>query len=443
MMTSLIAETPDSYTQARAFVGALFDYVHDGGLTYAVLRGYEGLPHQITHDIDMGVLPADFAALIGTIQAVAQAHGGVIIRHRRKADFQQIYVLCDTRIVKLDIWCALDFRGVRYLDMEQVLAARMDRDGLWVLPPDTEALLTALKEILHNGTISARKAALVLDKSPLPPTARDLGFPKEQIQAVWDHLRQSDHPASAKALRAGILAAINPGFLKGIAARIRFAVGYLDDRLRPTGRFIVLLGPDGSGKTTLSRLLMADVSNRTGLNGRCHYVHGRFGILPNLGRLRGRSDRTGTMILGYEEKRDGGRVHGRGRLAVYLAYYFWDFFLGHCVLRWRAYQDSLTVADRYFYDYFLQPMYGRHGPLAKGLYLWLLPRPHKVIFLKADPAAIVARKPELTAVEIHSQQQKIEVLLTHPTLRKRSVSVATDTHQTSTQRALRRKVYTS
>ena len=124
-----------------------------------------------------------------------------------------------------------------------------------------------------------------------------------------------------------------------------------------------------------------------------------------------------------------------------MGYYFWDFVLGYSLLARLKRRDTLVIADRYFYDFFLQPMYKNHAGWAKALYLWLLPRPDKIVFLHADPAAIVARKPELTAEEIAEQQAKIEMLLTHPRLRQRATKVLTDTDKAVTQAALRKTVY--
>lgn len=437
----MLRDPSEHQDQARRFTRAMFEMFQNDALVYAVLRGYEGLPDQITHDIDLGVRVEDFTAMAKGIHRVAQATGCAVIRNRRKAGFRQLYVLCDATIVKLDIWCELTLRGDPYLDMNCLLQTRVCYNGLWVLPHDSEALLTALKEILHNRAISARKAAIALQKCPEPPVSVDLGCPEHCIRLVWDCLARPDDRAAGSAVRDAVLAASRPFDVARLWGKARFLALHVSDRLRKTGKFIVLLGPDGSGKTTLSQHLIDEIDNGLGLHSQHRYVHGRFGLLPNLGRIQGRSDRSRTMTVGYEGRKDADRVHSNSRVALYLGYYFWDYLLGYWLLIWSAHRDTLTIADRYFYDYFLQPMYRNYPQAAKQIYLWMLPRPEAIIFLKADPKAIVDRKPELTEEEIEDQQQKIEALLRHPTLKKRSTIVSTDSDQESTKAALRQQVY--
>lgn len=370
-----------------------------------------------------------------------------VIRDRRKLGFRQIYVLCGADVVKLDIWSELAYRGIPYLDISALLEHVKTHNEIQVLQAPGEALLTVLKEVLHNAEIAPEKVRIVLNKSPEAPLRHDLGCSDAVVIKLWTYLKCVADGAGTDArvgeIREWILLQITQrtGLHRRVARRVFFLAFHVRDTFGRTGKFVVLLGPDGSGKTTLSQHLMGEVKARRGAQSRSLYLHGRFGILPNLGRLQGRNDRSSKMIFGYEERLSADHVHNRTRVAVYMLYYFWDYLLGYILLWGKTRLDTLVIADRYFYDYFLQDTYKDYPPFFRPLYLWLLPRPDVIVFLHADPSAIVERKPELSEAEIREQHRKVELLLSHRTFRGRSIIISTDTSQEETKLAVRKAVY--
>jgi energy-coupling factor transporter ATP-binding protein EcfA2 len=166
--------------------------------------------------------------------------------------------------------------------------------------------------------------------------------------------------------------------------------------LLPTGCFIVLVGPDGTGKSTLSQALhglMKD-SFRRSLT-----FHWRPGLLPRPGSLIGR------------EGSDPQRPHARSPYGpilsgALLGYYWLDSFLGGWlrIMPFRA-RTGMITAERGWWDLAVDPRrYRLTSPpwLVRALGFLLL-RPDLVLLLEAPPEAILERKSELSREELERQ----------------------------------------
>ena len=89
---------------------------------------------------------------------------------------------------------------------------------------------------------------------------------------------------------------------------------------------------------------------------------------------------------------------------IYPIYYGLNYFLGYFWL-WikKSNGGSLTIFDRYLYEYIIQPAFAKCPRwLLKIIYL-LIPKPDILIFLKSSPDSIYSRKRELPLHEIERQ----------------------------------------
>jgi energy-coupling factor transporter ATP-binding protein EcfA2 len=124
------------------------------------------------------------------------------------------------------------------------------------------------------------------------------------------------------------------------------------------GFFLVVIGPDGSGKTTISNEIASFWEGS--FHQKPLYIHGDFGFLPRLkylrqlwAKLRGREP---AVDIDYTAKHAGAEAspHSLLKSLTYLSYYYWGFLFGHFKIFLTKSSGKLVVADRYFYDYFFQ-----------------------------------------------------------------------------------------
>lgn len=158
------------------------------------------------------------------------------------------------------------------------------------------------------------------------------------------------------------------------------------------GRFVVIVGPDGVGKTSVATALMDLWGGPTAYFHFCPPIRGKLDSRPAPGTPAGPKwpDEPGSVVAGWV------------RLARNVAR-FAAGYLGS--VRPAVRRGSLVVADRYFYGYLVQPRALRfHGPrrLAE-LATRLVPQPDLIVNLAAPPEVIRGRKAELTIDEIEDE----------------------------------------
>ena len=182
-----------------------------------------------------------------------------------------------------------------------------------------------------------------------------------------------------------------------LAASFRASAGRWYRRvLLPTGLYVVVAGPDGTGKTTLAEALPARCA---GPFRRWLHLHWRPGLLPRAGTLVGEpmSDPT---------KPHAKPPHGPLGSLASLGYHWADFFMGGWLqmIPFRA-RSGLIVLERGWWDISVDPKrYRIAAPdwLVAGLGR-LLVRPDLVLVLEAPADVLLARKAEVGAGELQRQ----------------------------------------
>jgi thymidylate kinase len=299
-------------------------------------------------------------------------------------------------IVKLDTLDDPDAIGLDGLSTESVLQAEETKfDAV------RAAYLTAKR--LRKGATDAREWEYV--RSLAEADREEFSLQLNQIfgdiagelaEAV-DRATAPEPEVRRRARRQILLRRLgNPATAGRVAVR---SIARIADRVaRPTGFTVLIVGPDGAGKSTVATRL-PDIC--AGPFRRSLHLHWRPGVLPSLGRLS-RSDASEPTNPHVRSP------HGRLISGAALAYYWADFIIGSWVrIAPTRVRSGLVVVERGWWDIAVDPTRYRMRVPEQLVRLLgsLLPRPDLVIVLTAPERVISERKQEIALDEVRRQTQ--------------------------------------
>jgi len=421
--TTEVGGPADGLTAGR-FLLRLLDAVDEAGVPYCVLRNHEKLPEHVGHDVD--ILVAEnarrrFGAVLNRILAENQWQ-----RIRFVARFgQEKHFVVDKRggseVLHLDIFYRLHWKGIPLVPGRRILGRAVRRRGLRVASPADAAAVSLLKELLQSGRLRQKTRRYVHAYATEDPagfgSALGSCLPDDLVTRLADGVRNSAWGAVESQCGAARSAVARGALRRSLVDQCCRWAEFLWLHVRErawagTGLAIVMVGPDGSGKTTVARAL-EELLPRRELFHAARYYHARFGILPELKtfkRILGRPARRAEEGMPPPSPNARGAM-GALRALTYMVYYSLDFLLGRFVLYRRKMRSELVLFDRYFYDYAIQETFRRVPMWLVLLLSGLAPSPDLVIYLDCPAQSIRRRKQELSVREILWQQDRCRKLL--------------------------------
>jgi len=183
-----------------------------------------------------------------------------------------------------------------------------------------------------------------------------------------------------------------------VTAATRETARILERMSRPSGLFVLIAGPDGTGKSTLASELREACE---GLFRREKHFHWKPGLIPRPGALLGREALDPTQPHSHAS-------HPKQLSVGVLVYHWLDFWLGGWIRIWpQRMRAGLVVMERGWWDFAVDPRRYRlqvSPRLVQFLGKWL-PRPDLTLVLEASPEVLLARKAEISATELARQMK--------------------------------------
>lgn len=332
-----------------------------------------------------------------------------------RAGFTAFFFPVGDLVLRVDVYHGdLEWRAAAYGLNSEILSQRWNDDGIEVASSMHQAFLAWFSRLLRERSFKERYAPMISDAVRERPAAfrallsRTFGEPMADdlmSLATTDRLKECD--AIANNLRRLVwLHALRRRPLSTLGRAARQVGNAIEHRIRPTGIDVALLGPDGSGKTSLCETI-SDLPSRRIPFAETSYRKLYHRVLPTLGDLE-------SMVLRKPRRAGTDATNPQGAaprpLVAWMiaqTYYTIDHWLSELIWnRRKLAHGNLILLDRHPLEVVIDPIrYRYRGPMRIARWFArLAPQPDLLIVLDAPPDVIQARKQELTLEETSRQR---------------------------------------
>jgi thymidylate kinase len=366
-------------------VFAVFD-AH--GISHALPHGRENLQGKMGQDVDILVTRS---ASVSDLEGLLRNATGLNAKLVRRIDHTLVLLADDMmggpHLIAIDVMRDLVIDGKILFGGEDVLATARKEDGISVASKDIE-LAWLLSRAVSRGKVSAARQNLIKDLIASSATT--------EVEKIWGKRTfetllpgGTDH-ADGKITLQQFLTTLPSASRASIFSR---AFRRLQNFINPPGFHIVMLGPDGAGKSSVVDTLEAKME---GAFSRVHIL----GFAPPLFRLWAKGPIDTSKPHSHKPR---SYPFSLLRAGFWFAYQL----VSHVTLRWMKSKNMLILNDRHFIDILVDRVrYRYNGPTwALQLVNWIAPKPDAFVLLSGPAEILQARKKEVS-VEVTAQQLK-------------------------------------
>jgi thymidylate kinase len=416
-----VAAPPAGLSQAD-FLRMLFRLLDEHKVHYCVLHSWQGLPDNLPSDLDLAVHPRDQVKLASVFRALASA-GYRPVQHWHQGEGHTFYFVWfepqGMRSAMVDINAEYREGGLKMMRAEDMVLGRRPVNGFWIADPAVEFTYLLVKKTL-KGSLPERQS------TRLKNLASEIGDPQAE-KIAGDLFGKRWKERVLQACKGGRLGALLPALKQRIwlvalakdpftplRRLVQEAPRLVRRALRPIGLFLVILGPDGVGKSTLVGRLAESLT---------HAAFDRFRIFHWRPMVIAPQKEAGVVVTDPHDEPPRGML---GSIAALFGVLL-DYWLGWgLVLRPFLTRRGLVIFDRYFHDLLIDPIRYRYGgPMWFARFMGRFVPPPDMMFLvlDAEDQVIFSRKREVLPQELQRQRAGYHQFCTAD---KRAALIATD-----------------
>jgi thymidylate kinase len=410
-------------TAETAFLVDLFKTFSQAEINYCVLRNYDGLPYDLRgSDLDILLRPDSVCRARRLIVATAYKHSGFAV-WRELNDYNIGYFCCSGTDhkgrrwgVHIDLMIAFRWHGLDYYSSDHVLSRVVTRHGVRVANACDANLTAFLDKVLticsmHKDCYgqAAAKAYAQLPDSTKEEIAATFGVKVEFLARALETKEPNLLKSFARKLRRNLLIhQMSRCPTKVFGNKLKRFKTHCHRLLKKMGILVVVLGLDGSGKSTLIELVGKEFERL--VHTKTEVRHYRPRLLPAIGQLAGQDSDKISVIRNPHAKPPSGKIVSILRVA----YCSTDYVLGYWLSLYPVLVKKGTVVffDRYFYDYFIDPTrYFINAPKwVIRFFGWFIPKPDLILMLLPNAEKSIERKAELPIEVLLRQAEMIQKL---------------------------------
>jgi thymidylate kinase len=386
------------------FLRTLFRLLDEHQIRYCVLHSWQGLPDTLPSDLDLAVHPRDRAKLPSVFQDLRDEGYQPIQRWQYRGRGAQFdfawFEPAGMRSARIDVTDGYWPHALILMPGEELVCNRQQFKGFWVAHPAVEFSYLLAKKTL-KGTLHQQQA------ERLKALVNELRKPQAQKIAgelFGDRWKERVVEACTSGTLSGLLGQLKKQLwltklrkdpLTPLRYLLRVIPRLIGRTIKPIGLFLVILGPDGVGKSTLVGPLAESLQSA---------AFNRFRLFHWRPMLIAPQKETGLPSTD---------PHGeppRGPFGSIVALFgiLLDYWLGFIfILRPILTRAGLVVFDRYYQDLLIDPLRYRYGGpmwLAK-LVSRFVPAPDLLFLVDAEDEVILSRKREVPPEELRRQRE--------------------------------------
>jgi thymidylate kinase len=391
----------------EALITSVFREWSRSGVVFLILRNYEGLPVSTDNDVDVLVAPEQIR-LAERVMADAAASCGFRIHNRVEFATLSYFLYHPNSLqqLQIDLFSNLSWHSFEMISTAEVLRDRQTR-GLFSIPhPVHEAVINLVTRLIYQGNVKENYRTIIHEGiKRYPERARQI------LEQTFGQRLGADLVRLSLAQEWPAIERLEKELRKKLVARcllrrpVATAGHLVRDLLRfgrrlfqPGGLVVVVLGPDGSGKSTVSEQVMDQLRN-TFNPGKLLHVHWKPVVF-----FKNRRKPSGVPTIDPHSKP---QRQPAGSF-LYLLLHWAEFFIGsNFLFRKTTFKNGLVLVDRYHYDFLVdQRRYRLKLPNSLvRLIFRTIPDPDLVFLFDAPPEVLQARKKEVSFEETARQAQ--------------------------------------
>jgi thymidylate kinase len=399
MVVVSVAEKAERRCSVSHFLTTLFTLLDGCAIRYCVLHGWQNLPTELPSDLDLAVHPQDAQKLPRIILGLSnEGYLPVQELHYAVRSYRYDFAWVGERGMEyagVDITYEYREGGLILLSAISAVRDRQRHGNFWIASPATELTYVLAKKTCKGAislTQQQRLKQLVTEMGAAAEHVVSSLFGPVYSSSIVQACKQGQLPALLPTLRKRLWwTTFRREPLNPLRNRLGNAWRLARRWMRPTGLLVVLLGPDGVGKSTVKTELHQAVAP-------AFRGFRAFHWRPMLLHPRGEA------VVHPHSESPRGLLKSIAVCGVLLL----DYWLGYLLLvRPVVSRTGLVVFDRYFHDILSDPLRYRYG----GPHWWLrttvplVPQSNTLfIVLDADEELILSRKHEVSPGELKRQR---------------------------------------
>lgn len=395
-----------------AIFNHIFEEFNKRNIDYVILHSYQRYPYHFDSDIDTAVVVDKIREAITLLDNVLVGTGWSVIQFWQHENYAADCVISNNKeFLQVDFCTHYERNGRVILPVQELVQGRKKQGNFYVPCSMTEFTYILLKKILKKEFSKGSKEQLFDLISDMSNTeveqliiSLQRFFTQGEIIDLLEKIRQQKFSEiNLNELYEKLLK--NTYSLIGALHYRFFDVKRIMERIiYPTGLFVVLLGVDGSGKTTIATQLKKEYAIAFR---RIKHYHSRVRILNDISQIK-KGAKPIDVSNPHSKKKQAGKIVS----VLKFAYYYLDFLIGDFIITVAKIKSSFVLIERYYYDYFIDKV--RYNLNLSNAFLklfsHLILKPDVIFILTGDSDELLKRKNEITLNEIDEQKKRMKEL---------------------------------